>query len=138
MISRSTPPPNGGSSSITSSIGTSVVRRARSVMRSSAARDVLAARRLRPQRADRAARFDHVRARQVDGGVDAACATAAAALAGERCAACSCIRMAREALRQRVVDVARDAVALFEHGLAPLFEPALFGEPALMQAPASP
>ena len=38
-----------------------------------------------------------------------------------------------EALRQRVVDVAGHPVALFEHGLAPLFDAALFGEPALMQ-----
>ena len=41
-----------------------------------------------------------------------------------RCAACSCIRIAREALRQVVVDVAREAVALLENRLAPLLDAA--------------
>jgi len=39
----------------------------------------------------------------------------------------------RESLRQRVVDVARDSVALFEHGLPARFIAALFREPALME-----
>ena len=38
-----------------------------------------------------------------------------------------------EALRQRVVDVAGEAVALLEHGLPARLGPALFGELALMQ-----
>ena len=38
-----------------------------------------------------------------------------------------------EALRQRVVDVARDAVALLEHRLPARFEQALIGEPAVIE-----
>ena len=38
-----------------------------------------------------------------------------------------------EALRQRVVDVAGQAVALFEDGLSPRLGTALFGELALME-----
>ena len=38
-----------------------------------------------------------------------------------------------ESLRQVVVDVARQPVAFVEDRLAPLFEPALLGQPALMQ-----
>ena len=123
----------GGSSSIASSIGTSVVRCARSAMRCSAAATSSRSLRLRPQRRHRSARLDQVRARQIDGRLEAA--------RGRRRQADPAAALRRlqlhqdraEALRQRVVDVARDAVALLEHRLAALFEPALIGQPAVVE-----
>ena len=72
MISRSTPASNAGSSSITSSTGTSLVRCARSTMRRSAAATSSRSLGLRPQRRHRAARLDQVRAREIDRGLEAA------------------------------------------------------------------
>ena len=87
-------------------------------------RDVLAVADVRPQRADRPPRLDQVRAREIDRGLDACCATGGGSVPASRCAACSCIRIAREALREVVVNVAREPVALFENRLAPLFDAA--------------
>ena len=133
MISRSTPASNGGRASIARSIGTSVVRRARSVMRCERGGDVLLVARLRPQRGDRAARLDHVRAREVDAPSRGCAPPPPAGSTGRALRRLQLHQDGGEALRQRVVDVARDAIALFEHRLAPLFEPALLGQPAVVQ-----
>ena len=94
--------------------------------------DVLARADVRPQRADRPPCLGQVRARQIDGGLDAArdrrrqrtrFALRALQLHQDR----------GESLREVVVDVAREAVALLEDRLAPLFDTLLFHEPAVMQ-----
>ena len=87
---------------------------------------------LRAQRADRPARFDHVRAREVDRGLEAARDGRWQRRRGSL-GALQLHQDGGEALRERVVDVARQAVALFEHGLTARLGLALFGELALME-----
>ena len=87
MISRSTPSPKRGSSSTTRSIGTSVVALPEIGEALERRRDVFAAADVRTQRADRSPRFGQVRARQVDGGLDARPRPPAAACRASRCAA---------------------------------------------------
>ena len=74
-----------------------------------------------------------MRAREIDRGLEAARRRRRQA---RRAAALRRLQLhedGAEALRQRVVNVARDAVALFEHRLAPRFEQALFDEPAVVE-----
>ena len=95
-------------------------------------RDVLAAAHVRTQRADRSPRFRQMRARQVDGGLDAR---------GDRRRQDARLPLrrlqlhqdGRESLRQVVVNVARETVALFEDRLAPLLAPILLDETAVVQ-----
>src|SRR5262245_60893401 len=80
---------------------------------------------------DRSTRFDQMRAREIDCGLE---------LDRERRRqpAVSLRRLELhqdrgESLRKVVVDIAREAVALLENAFAPLFEAAFLGQAALMQ-----
>ena len=134
MISRSTPASKAGSSSISRSIGTSLVRRAE--IRSSCR-----APRRRPRRIGlRIAAPPPSAAPRRD-----ACARGprrsrdSGRSPGEQRRRPAALRRLQlhedraEALRQRVVNVACDAVALFEHGLPSRFEEALVDETAVVQ-----
>ena len=133
MISRSTPASNAGSSSITSSTGTSLVRRARSTMRTQRRGHVFALAGLRPQRRDRAARLDQMRAREIDGGLEAARQRRRQVRAAGALRGLQLHEDRAEPLRQRVVDVAGDAIALFEHRLTTRLEQAAIDEPAVVE-----
>ena len=87
---------------------------------------------LRAERGDGAARFDHVRAGEIDGDFDGL-ADAWRKRVGRALRGLQLHQDGGEALRERVVDVAGDAVALFEHRLTPYFHAALLGQPALME-----
>ena len=110
MISRSTPPPNGGSSS-TVELDRDVGGAPREVGHALQRR----ARHPRPRRVcgrsahDRSARFDHVRAREIDRGLDAAARPRGGSVAADALRGLQLHQDRGEALRQRVVDVARDA-----------------------------
>ena len=91
-ISRSAPPENGGRSTVVSSIETSVPRRARSTMRSSAATTSSTGSCGRSAQTDRRASTMWVRARST--AVSMPRATAGGSAAAARCAPCSCIRIA--------------------------------------------
>ena len=84
---------NGGSSSITSSTGTSLVRLHQIDHAMQRRGHVFPLAGLRPQRRDRAARLDQMRAREIDSRLEAARHRRQAAPPA-RCAACSCMRIA--------------------------------------------
>ena len=94
--------------------------------------DVLAAADVRPERADRSARFGQMRARQIHRGLDARRHRRRQA-AGLALSALELHENGGEPLREVVVDVAGEAVALLEDRLAPLFEPIELHHPAVMQ-----
>ena len=95
MISRSTPASNVGSSSI-DELDRHVVGARREIDHAlERGGDVLALARLRPERGDRSARLDQMRAREIDGGLETARRRRrTGSRRRARCAACSCIRMA--------------------------------------------
>ena len=132
-ISRSTPASNGGRSSITSSTGTSLVRRTRSTMRTSAAATSSRSPGLRPQRGDRAPRLDEMRAREIDGRLEAARQRRRHVRTAGPLRGLQLHEDRAEPLRQRVVDVAGNAIALFEHRLTTRLEQAAIDETAVVE-----
>ena len=119
------------------SIGTLVVRCPRSASRLMRRRDVLAVADVRTKRADRSPRLGQVRAGEIDRGLDAS-------RDGRRQRAGLALRGLQlhqdrgEPLREVVVNVARQPVALLEDRLAALFEPLLLRPAGSDAAPAPP
>ena len=95
-------------------------------------RDILTVSDIGTKRADRPPRLDHVRAGEIDRRLElrphfwrqrAGFSLSGLQLHQDRC----------ESLRKVVVNVAREPVAFLEDRLAALFQPALFGQAALVQ-----
>ena len=132
MISRSTPSPNRGNSSSCTSIGTVVVRCPSSASRLIARLTSSAVSTFgRSAPTDRRASVRCVRARST--AVSMLRATDWRQRAGFALCALELHQDRRESLREVVVDVAREAVALLEDRLPALFHPLQFDDPAVMQ-----
>ena len=82
---------------------------------------------------DRSPRLDHVRAREIDRGLEALARPPAAATRAVALRRLQLHQDRGESLRQVVVNVARQPVAFFEDRLAPLLDAALLGQAAVVQ-----
>jgi hypothetical protein len=94
--------------------------------------EALAIARVRPQRAHRSTRFDHVTPREIDGGVERLLDVRRQRV-GRSLRGLQLHQDRGKALRQGVVNVARNPVSLLEHRLTTRFDAALFGDATVVE-----